>query len=1076
MKVNNNTRLAVAGIVVATAAAVGAVTESLELRTGGRTTGIPANIVSKSLQGQHRINDNSSYEANLVGFIYYNSAWEDLEDTTPFGMYTISTRPGSQPQEFAQIGQLSSYTSGGAVLAGDIMWYIWRQQASSGDQSVDISQLYSYNINTREFKRHGEVSNELASKNDHAWDPSTGIIYGTYDIDGTRTLCTVDYANKKRTAIAPCDAYYGLACDGKGVLYGVNAVGDLNIIDTRTATSTRVGNTGVMPKYAQSMVYDQQANVIWWAALTEKESGIYRIDPSTASVTKVTEFDGLTEIMGLGVIPSGYADGVPGYASDLSVQTDGESTSAKYSFTLPAFDFIGLPLAGEVSYKVTANNRAVAEGKGEPGEKVSGTAILPEGSVQLKVVCSNSEGEGPAVMLQHWIGPGYPEPTTDVRFSISDGGNVSLAWEPVTNGFDGGYIDPAKVTYKVIAYPDARVAATGLKECSFTETIEVPERPVQMHYEVIACNDWRESEPTQSNNIIFGKGFGLPYSNDFNNKDALALFTIIDGNGDGKTWERSVYADSPMAYIFTGTMNHDFQDDWLITPGLEMKAGARYRLSFYTDMTLGGSRFTDMLEIGFGRGVDPEGYEIVKEPFRTDPMSRNRIELTVEVKEDGYYHFGFHCISDTDISLQVNIDDLLVEQVANYNAPAAVTDLEVKTTNGGVPVRFSFRTPTKTSGGDDLDKVTKVELWRDEEVLVSTKTMTETGKKTILVDENCSNGMHTYYVVAYNDNGVGERSEVKVYVGLDTPKNPANVSLSDNYDGTLTLSWEAPTEGVNGGYVDPQTLEYNVYTVEDGYAVDFKAGLTETETTVQVDEASYYGDVQGLTMLAVAARNSVGESAVIVSNEVIVGAPYELPYQESWANGSASSFWTYANSGKSGWEISGGSVACDKDNGFMAFAAANDGDMSYLYLGKVNINNKEKPLLKYNYYAVPGSDSFIQVEVNKAYKDGWHVEPCIDFRTLEGKSEWREAIVDLSQFTSYPYITLRFLGKTTTTTPLFIDNISVADASASVECPESDSDDAKIVYDMFGLEVKHPQKGCIYVVRKSDGTSHKIVY
>lgn len=1067
---------AIAGLAAASAAAAAPALESLELRLGGRTNGIAEGEIRHHTESVRKINDNASYEASLVGFIYYNSKWENISGNTPFGMYTFSTRPGSQYEEFAQIGLATSYTSGGAVLAGDIMWYIWRQQAKDETQNVDISQLYSYDINTREFTRHGEVPSELSSKNDHAWDPTTGIIYGTYDINGTRTLCTVDYREKKRTSIASCDEYYGLACDGKGVLYGVNAVGDLSIIDTRTAHPTRVGNTGIIPAYAQSMVYDVQANVIWWAALTDNGSGIYRIDPATAKTTKVTEFDGKVEVMGLGVIPSRYSDDVPGYATDLKIETTGTSTDAKFSFTLPGYDFIGNPLEGNVSYKMLANGNNVAEGEGTPASKVNGTLTLPEGSVQIKLICSNDKGEGPAAISQHWVGPGFPVEPEGVNLDINAAGGVTLTWDPVTEGYDGGYINPADITYKIIAYPGAREAAAGLKECKFSETIEEPERPTQVYYEVIACNDWRESEAAKSNSVTFGKGLPLPYRNDFNSADALSLFTVIDGNKDGKTWELSDYADSQQAYIFTGTMKHDHQDDWLITPGLQMKAGGRYRLSFYTDITLGGARFTDMLEIGFGKGQDPETYEIVKEPFRTDPTSRNCIEVEVEVKEDGYYHFGFHCISDTDISLQVNVDNLLVEALASKNAPAAVSGLEFKTTNGAAPIRFSFTTPTKTAAGDDLDKITKVELWRDDETLVASKEMTETGKKTILVDENGANGWHTYSVVAYNEVGMGERADAKVFLGIEKPDGASNITLKDNHDGSLTLSWDAPTTGANGGFCDPEHIVYNVYTVEDGHAVDFKQGITETSVKIYVDDDSYYGDSQGLVLLAVAAENSEGESKIRVSNEVVVGKPYQLPYKESWVQGVASSFWTYANSGKYGWEPSRGTVAYDGDNGFMAFQAAADGDMSYLYLGKVDIRNAEAPALIFNYYATPGCDAFIQPEINKAYKDGWVTTPGIDFMNLDGQPEWKEAVIRLDEFKKYPYITVRFLGKTLASIPLFIDNVRVENNFAGVGQIATDAAETMEHYDMFGLRVTNLVKGNVYIVRKSDGTSSKIVY
>ena len=50
------------------------------------------------------------------------------------------------------------------------------------------------------------------------------------------------------------------------------------------------------------------------------------------------------------------------------------------------------------------------------------------------------------------------------------------------------------------------------------------------------------------------------------------------------------------------------------------------------------------------------------------------------------------------------------------------------------------------------------------------------------------------------------RIDKSVFVGFDTPLAPTDIVLSEG-----TLSWNPVTDGVNGGYIDTETLTYNVY-------------------------------------------------------------------------------------------------------------------------------------------------------------------------------------------------------------------------------------------------------------------------
>lgn len=74
-----------------------------------------------------------------------------------------------------------------------------------------------------------------------------------------------------------------------------------------------------------------------------------------------------------------------------------------------------------------------------------------------------------------------------------------------------------------------------------------------------------------------------------------------------------------------------------------------------------------------------------------------------------------------------------------------------------------------------------------------------------------SNGNHTYKVVAFNAAGQSEAAEKTAFVGVDVPGAVTNLKYTYDYEShTSTITWDAPTVGANGGYINPDALTYNV--------------------------------------------------------------------------------------------------------------------------------------------------------------------------------------------------------------------------------------------------------------------------
>lgn len=129
--------------------------------------------------------------------------------------------------------------------------------------------------------------------------------------------------------------------------------------------------------------------------------------------------------------------------------------------------------------------------------------------------------------------------------------------------------------------------------------------------------------------------------------------------------------------------------------------------------------------------------------------------------------------------------------------------------------------------------------------------------------ENLAEGMHTLGLYAtYNDKESAEGS-TELFVGIDTPAMPKNVQFS-----TTSVSWDAVTTGQHNGYVDPASIEYEVF-------VDARSmgSTSDTHLDISLDDSEPI-TTHTATVVAIGQgrRSEPG-----VSNKLAYGQPLSLP-------------------------------------------------------------------------------------------------------------------------------------------------------------------------------------------------------
>lgn len=508
------------------------------------------------------------------------------------------------------------------------------------------------------------------------------------------------------------------------------------------------------------------------------------------------------------------------------------------------------------------------------------------------------------------------------------------------------------------------------------------------------------------------------YSNAISTQAEFEALTIIDNNGDDNTWQ---FNGSNAYYKYSRT---DAADDWLLTPQLTLQKGVEYTFSFNAQVT--SAAYPEAFSVLVGKGSDLTAYSVIREKSTFSNASGETIEINTTVAADGKYRFAIRCQSDADMGNFV-VNNLKVTAGISTSAPAEVTDLVVTpAANGELKATVSFKAPTQTAAGDDLTSLTKIDVYRGE-TLVKTFENPTPGAALEYVDNAPTNGTNTYKVIASNADGEGKDVQAKAFIGMDTPLAPTNATIKDNGDGTATISWTAVgTTGVNGGYVDASTLKYNIYK-EDAEGNPTLVKANQKVTTCQVNIATTgEQDMQYYRVVATTGTSGEGDYALA---GIIVGAPYQLPYEESFAGGVASHFAVGEKVGNNGFAPQT-YMDADDDGGSMIASGLQSGEEATLNLGKISLKGAANPILTFSFFSIPGRNAKVNVEIVKSNGNLVPVE-TIDIASMTGSAGWTEKSIDLAAYNALDYVTLLFHVEANQNNCSFgIDAVSIRDVRA----------------------------------------------
>lgn len=357
------------------------------------------------------------------------------------------------------------------------------------------------------------------------------------------------------------------------------------------------------------------------------------------------------------------------------------------------------------------------------------------------------------------------------------------------------------------------------------------------------------------------------------------------------------------------------------------------------------------------------------------------------------------------------------------SAPGAVTNLTATAGADGVlKATVTFTAPTVDAAGKTLSQLERVDVKLGLYVVASKEC--EPGEN-VSVEIDTEQGDNQITVIPYNVSGAGTESRISVFTGVDLPADPTDAVATVQADGSVLISWQAPTVGQNGGYVDPAKITYNIYSSDaENNSVASRVNATSYTFTPANDSPK-------VIRFQIFARNEAGGSEKgAKTNSVPLGKAYQLPFKESFPNAYVTSGpWTIDQVDEAEWGMlndQGKSVyAADGDNGFAVFfPGETTKSSSLLYSVKIDISKASKPMLTFMY---AGDANRIKAQVAK------NGEAFTTVKTLDlnatPSSDWSKATVDLADFKGADFIQIGFLGEAVNDLEkmMLIDDIRVID-------------------------------------------------
>ena len=489
------------------------------------------------------------------------------------------------------------------------------------DNEGNPTGIYSYDLKTGKSEKYMDL---MASSviYDMTYDYSSQQILFLGDAWPNTTLLSLDLATKEIAQLHNFEntSIMCIAADYDGTIYLLDRQGFLYDMDKTTYELTRVADTDRYITGLQSMDFDHNTGKLYWVTTDYGICSNYEINVDNGSTSLIGTIAN-TQLVGLftGYTQAG-TDAPAAPAQFVATPGANGANSCDLTWQLPTTTFNRLPLADAITaVTVYRDGEAIATLNASATSYTDNNVTA--GTHRYKVSASNNAGEGMFNTTSAYIGEDIPVAPSNV-VAAATGNTIQITWDAPTTGINGGWIS-SNITYKVVRVNDNKVIQEATTQTSATDAVEGAYAGYS--YQVTASSAAGVGGSATSNIIHAGTAQSLPFSSALETEQDLSAWSIIDGDGNGASWQMGTLFKNSRQGAEVTHNNDNGSDDWLITPPVKLSAGVATEISF---LTYTAYSYNEQIEVRIAKsGTQPQDAQVVE---------------TVSIQgSKGYY--GYNC-------------------------------------------------------------------------------------------------------------------------------------------------------------------------------------------------------------------------------------------------------------------------------------------------------------------------------------------------------------------------------------------------------------------------------------------------
>lgn len=655
--------------------------------------------------------------------------------------------------------------------------------------------------------------------------------------------------------IDQCDVCLCMAYDQKrDRIVGLTSDARLVVIDTKTGKGKTLSKLPLsLAFYNTAMTYSPVDDAYVCQVIENNmESSLLKIDAANYSMerTHVWSEEDIHQFMIMFSEDDVFDSEVPSAPSLQNIEVSGAALEGTMAVNMPTTYLDGRLIEGKMELQVLIDDQEYDKKTGLLAGETVNIPIkkMEEGRhvISLRVVTDGKES--PFLKLKKYFGYDIPLAPSNVRLE----GNIAK-WDAVTSGVENGYVEKVKYEVWLNGEKQGETANTSME-------IELPQAFTINEVTVYAISHDKRSLGATSNPI--GGGVLSLGTDIYPEEMEWPAFTVIDGDEDGNTWK---YAPG-YGISYRPEEVPSSADEWVITPAYEIvDKGYRHILSFNADVDLHHPAKVEILQ-----GSHPER-EYMKSMGIIDLEKDfyGNVQHYIVPQSEGNCYVAFRLLDPVTIDIcNISLDTTDIP----VTAPNDVTDITVTPDPMGLEkAEVSFTLPEQTIEGMPINGKIPVIVKSDKQ----TVEVSDLPGKRVSISMQVSEGMNR---VAVEIKGGGKVYSKEFYAGVDMPVAPDNIDYTVSEDNMeVTINWNKPTKGVHGGYIDSESIKYEIalFNDEEGWIILKDNYIGTTFTHRLSDNAP-----QGVWYYSVTACNSRGLSEEYANIPVAMGTPYTLPMDD----------------------------------------------------------------------------------------------------------------------------------------------------------------------------------------------------